>query len=39
MTLVYGQGEVNPGQVNGGTDETVMGIKYSAGANCCLHGN
>ena len=29
MTLVYGQGEVNPGQVNGGTDETVMGISYS----------
>ena len=29
MTLVYGQGEVNPGQVNGGQDETVMGIKYS----------
>ena len=33
MTLVYGQGEVNPGQTNGGNDETVMGIKYSvAGA-------
>jgi len=33
LTLVYGQGEVNPGQVNGGTDEKVMGIKYSvAGA-------
>ena len=33
MTLVYGQGEVNPGQVNGGQDETVMGIKYAvAGA-------
>ncbi len=33
MTLVYGQGEVNPGQVNGGNDETVMGIKYAvAGA-------
>ena len=29
MTLVYGQGEVNPGQVNGGQDETVMGIKYA----------
>ena len=33
MTLVYGQGDVNPGQVNGGTDERVMGISYSvAGA-------
>jgi outer membrane protein OmpU len=33
MTLVYGQGEVNPGQANGGQDETVAGIKYSvAGA-------
>ena len=33
MTLVYGQGQVNPGQVNGGTDETVVGIKYAvAGA-------
>ena len=33
MTLVYGQGEKNPGNVNGGTDETVMGIKYAvAGA-------
>ena len=33
MTLVAGMGEVNPGQVNGGQDETVWGIKYSvAGA-------
>ena len=33
MTLVYGQGEKNPGNVNGGTDETVVGIKYAvAGA-------
>ena len=33
MTLVYGQGTVNPGYVNGGQDETVVGIKYSvAGA-------
>jgi len=33
LTLVYGQGEVNPGQTNGGNDETTMGIKYSvAGA-------
>ena len=33
MTLVFGMGEVNPGQVNGGQDEQVMGIKYSvAGA-------
>jgi len=33
MTLVYGQGEVNPGQTNGGQDETVIGIKYAvAGA-------
>ena len=33
LTLAYGQGEVNPGQVNGGNDETVMGIKYAvAGA-------
>ena len=33
MTLVYGQGDVNPGQVDGGQEETVMGIKYSvAGA-------
>ena len=31
MTLVYGQGEVNPGQVAGGQDETVMGIKYAVG--------
>ena len=31
MTLVYGQGEVNPGQVDGGQDETVMGIKYAVG--------
>jgi len=29
MTLVYGQGEVNPGQTNGGQDETVLGIKYA----------
>ena len=33
MTLVYGQGDKNPGQVNGGQDETVIGIKYAvAGA-------
>ena len=33
MTLVAGMGEVNPGQTNGGQDETVYGIKYSvAGA-------
>jgi len=33
LTLVYGQGDKNPGQVNGGQDETVMGIKYAvAGA-------
>ena len=33
LTLAYGQGDVNPGQVNGGNDETVMGIKYAvAGA-------
>jgi len=33
MTLVAGMGEVNPGQVNGGQDETVWGIKYAvAGA-------
>ena len=33
MTLVYGQGEKNPGNVNGGTDEQVIGIKYAvAGA-------
>ena len=33
MTLVYGQGDVNPGQVDGGQEETVMGIKYAvAGA-------
>lgn len=33
MTLVYGQGDKNPGNVNGGTDETVVGIKYAvAGA-------
>ena len=31
MTLVYGQGEVNPGQINGGQDETVVGIKYAVG--------
>ena len=29
MTLVYGQGDSNPGNVNGGTAETVMGIKYA----------
>ena len=29
LTLVAGMGEVNPGQVNGGQDETVWGIKYS----------
>jgi outer membrane protein OmpU len=29
MTLVFGMGEVNPGQVNGGQDETVWGIKYT----------
>ena len=33
MTLVAGTGEVNPGQSNGGQDETVWGIKYTvAGA-------
>ncbi len=33
LTLVAGIGEVNPGQVNGGQDETVWGIKYAvAGA-------
>jgi len=33
MTLVYGQGDKNPGNVAGETNETVMGIKYSvAGA-------
>ena len=33
LTLAYGQGDVNPGQVNGGNDETVIGIKYAvAGA-------
>jgi len=33
LTLVAGMGEVNPGQVNGGQDETVWGIKYAvAGA-------
>ena len=33
LTLAYGQGDVNPGQVNGGNDEKVMGIKYAvAGA-------
>ena len=33
LTLVYGQGDVNPGQVDGGQEETVMGIKYAvAGA-------
>ena len=33
MTLVYGMGEVNPGETAGGQDETVWGIKYSvAGA-------
>ncbi len=31
MTLVVGLGEVNPGQVAGGQDETVWGIKYSVG--------
>ena len=31
MTLVYGQGEVNPGNMVGGQDETVMGIKYAVG--------
>ena len=29
LTLVAGMGEVNPGQVNGGQDETVWGVKYS----------
>jgi len=29
MTLVAGIGEVNPGQVAGGQDETVWGIKYA----------
>ena len=33
MTLVYGQGDKNPGQVAGGQKETVIGIKYAvAGA-------
>ncbi len=33
MTLVYGQSDINPGNQAGGSDETVMGIKYSvAGA-------
>jgi len=33
LTLVAGMGEVNPGQVAGGQDETVWGIKYAiAGA-------
>ncbi len=33
LTLAYGQGDVNPGQVNGGNEERVMGIKYAvAGA-------
>ncbi len=33
MTLVYGQGDKNPGQVNGGSEDRVMGIKYAvAGA-------
>jgi outer membrane protein OmpU len=33
MTIVYGQGDKNPGNVNGGTEETVVGIKYAvAGA-------
>ena len=33
MTLVYGQGEKNPGNMVGGQDETVIGIKYAvAGA-------
>jgi len=31
LTLVYGQGEVNPGNQVGGQDETVMGIKYAVG--------
>jgi len=29
MTLVFGMGEVNPGHVNGGQDEQVVGISYS----------
>jgi len=33
LTLVYGQGETNPGQVNGGNEEQAIGIKYAvAGA-------
>ena len=33
LTLAYGQGEVSPGQKNGGNDEQVWGIKYAiAGA-------
>ena len=33
LTLAYGQGDVNPGQVNGGNEEQVFGIKYAvAGA-------
>ena len=38
LTLVAGMGEVNPGQVNGGQDETVWGIKYSvAGVTAAYH--
>jgi outer membrane protein OmpU len=33
LTLVYGQGETNPDQVNGGNEEQAIGIKYAvAGA-------
>jgi len=38
LTLVAGMGEVNPGQVNGGQDETVWGVKYSiAGVTAAYH--
>ena len=29
LTVVAGMGEVNPGQVDGGQDETVWGVKYT----------
>jgi len=31
LTIALGMGEVSPGQVNGGNDETVWGIKYAVG--------
>ena len=38
LTLVAGMGEVNPGQVAGGQDEEVWGIKYSiAGVTAAYH--